>query len=745
MGYHHLLLVSPPAHPPPARLSLLSRSARGAVSAAASLDATRPPSVPAASASAATRRRAVLLVGVSVLPLLRLRDAAVAARAGAQPSTADLVTDKMEFQKTEGMQHEEPWAEPSQLEVKGPSPGNPFAGLLNAISVLASGILAGLLGTSQQEKKALQSTISSMEIKLAENEAAMSSLRENYEKRLLDEQEAQKKQARMLHDKEASLLGQLASTKRTVTSLNEEIMKERGLVEQLRHEKHELESSVARAEKDKNAFEGKMREKLETLDIFHDKVNLLSQEVNAKEEYIMELNASLSSNKEDYQSLHLIYSQTKEGLEHANSRLEQLEKYVLAAKDDLKSKTSLIDSLNEDVQTLHTLKASAEEKINELIKQCADLEAASQMRAARDSELLFDKDGQLNQLEEQLSTALSEHSKERTLIAELNSALEANRTMLVNEVKVRKSLTDLIQSTEEALKESINEVFKLSEELNELNMSNHDLTVQVSKFTNESNEMKQVLTNRVKEAESVSKALSDELASVRETLQQTQEDLEVTSNQLLSVTEVHDELNKELLDAYKRLESTANELVRERKNNATLNRELEALVKQSLVDAEARRALQADLDEATISLNEVNESTLFLSNKLDSTNSRIFSIKEEKEVLSAALGEQKKSTVEAQKNMTEAQHLIKRLGSEREKFEFRSNKLEEELATAKGELLCLRRQFTANGSPNTNVPSPTQNFSQTMKARVPNTSSTDAGAHRSAKKIYRRRKDGPAT
>ena len=485
---------------------------------------------------------------------------------------------------------------------------------------------------------------------------------------------------------------------------------------------------------------------METLDIFHDKVNLLSQEVNDKEVYIRELSSSLSSKEEDYQSLHLIYNQTKEGLEHANSRLEQLEKHLLAAKDDLKSKKSLIDSLNEDVQTLYTSKTHAEEKLNELIKQYADLEAASQMRASRDSELLFDKDGQLNQLEEQLSTALSEHSKERTIIAELNSALEANRTMLVNEVEVRKSLSELIQSTEEALKESRNEVFKLSEELNVLNLINHDLTTQVSKHTNESNEAKQTLTNKIEEAESVSKALSDELASVRETLQKTQEDLEVTSNQLLSVTEVHDELNKELLDAYKKLESTAKELVRERKNNATLNRELEALVKQSLVDSETRRALQADLDEATTSLNEVNESTLFLSNKLDSANSWIFAIKEEKGLLSAALAEQKKSTVVAQKNMLEAQHLIKRLGSDRENFEIRSNKLEEELAMAKGELLRLRRQITASGSPNTNVlgTSPKPDFSQPLKGHVPNTSSTDAGAHRSAKKIYRR-KDRPAT
>jgi hypothetical protein len=58
-----------------------------------------------------------------------------------------------------------------------------------------------------------------------------------------------------------------------------------------------------------------------------------------------------------------------------------------------------------------------------------------------------------------------------------------------------------------------------------------------------------------------------------------------------------------LLDAYKKLESLTNELVKERKINATLNKELEALVKQSLIDSEARRVIEVDLDEATRSLN----------------------------------------------------------------------------------------------------------------------------------------------
>ncbi|VAH15167.1 unnamed protein product [Triticum turgidum subsp. durum] len=507
----------------------------------------------------------------------------------------------------------------------------------------------------------------------------------------------------MFQDEEASLLDQLASTKRTVKNLNEEVMKEKELVEQLKHETHDLEISIAQAEEDKHAFEENLRDKLETLDILHGKVNLLSQDVNDKEENITELSSSLSTKEGDYQSLHLIFNQTKESLEHANSRMEQLEKYVYAAKNDIKSKISSIDSLNEDVQTVYSAKSDAEEKISKLMKQYTELEAASKTRASHDSELLSNKDGQLNQLEERLSTALSD------------------------------------------FKESRNELFKLSEELNEVNISNHDLTTQISEFTNESNEVKQALTKKVEEAESVSKALLDELASVKEIHQKTQTNLEVTSNQLVSITEVHGELSKELLDAYKKLESTTDELVRERRINATLNRELEALVKQSQVESEARRALQADLDEATVSLNEVNESTLFLSNKLDNTVSRISAIKEEKEALSAALSEQKKSTAEAQKNMVDAQHLIKRLGMERENSEIRSTKLEEELATAKGEMLYLRRQITASGSQNADVleASPTPNFNQSPEDRVPNTSSTDAVPPRSAKKIYRRRKDRP--
>jgi chromosome segregation ATPase len=157
-----------------------------------------------------------------------------------------------------------------------------------------------------------------MEIKLVENEAAISMLRKSYEKRILDEEAELKKQARKFQEEEASLLDQLASSKRTVASLTEEVQKEE-LVEQLNLEIDELKIILAQAEENRHLFEGKLKEMMEMLDILHDKVNLLSQEINGKEQYTRELSSSLSAKEDDYQNLNVIYHQTEENLEQVTS------------------------------------------------------------------------------------------------------------------------------------------------------------------------------------------------------------------------------------------------------------------------------------------------------------------------------------------------------------------------------------------------------------------------------------------
>lgn len=214
-----------------------------------------------------------------------------------------------------------------------------------------------------------------------------------------------------------------------------------------------------------------------------------------------------------------------------------------------------------------------------------------------------------------------------------------------------------------------------------------------------------------------------------------------------------DNLKKELLDVYKNLESTTHELVEERKIVTTLNRELEALAKQLHADFEARKALEADLDEATKSLDEMNNSALSLSKELEETHSRNDTLEAEKEMLSKALAEQTKITTEAQENTEDAQNLITGLQTEKESFELRSRHLEEELALAKGEILRLRRQISANRSqkPKTLTrrsvaPETTEALKdQPVNEHNQNTTGVAAGTPVSAKRVTRRRKGGGAS
>jgi chromosome segregation ATPase len=236
------------------------------------------------------------------------------------------------------------------------------------------------------------------------------------------------------------------------------------------------------------------------------------------------------------------------------------------------------------------------------------------------------------------------------------------------------------------------------------------------------------------------------LASVNEMVQKGQEELEATSIELASIAEARDNLKKELLDAYKNLESTTHELVEERKIVTALNKELEALAKQLQVDSEARKSLESDLEEATKSLDEMNNSALLLSKELESTHSRSATLESEKEMLRKALAEQTKITTEAKENTEDAQNLITRLETEKESFELRCRHLEEELALAKGEILRLRRQISTNSSQKPRARGPPE-ANETLKEQPVNdynqkTSGVVAGTPQPVKRTVRRRKGG---
>uniref|UniRef100_A0A0E0BY76 Uncharacterized protein n=1 Tax=Oryza meridionalis TaxID=40149 RepID=A0A0E0BY76_9ORYZ len=179
MGY--LLLLAPSPAPRPLAFRCQSgccrrggRARRGAaiVASNSASSSSSGDAGPSQSAGAYVLARRGVLLGVSALPLLRAREAAAAAATVATPNSGDLATETKDIQKPDEPQPGETQVESPLPEALRPesslpvtqeqTPGNPLSGLLNAIAVAASGVLAGLYGTSQQEKKALESVVSSV-------------------------------------------------------------------------------------------------------------------------------------------------------------------------------------------------------------------------------------------------------------------------------------------------------------------------------------------------------------------------------------------------------------------------------------------------------------------------------------------------------------------------------------------------------------------------------------------------------
>ena len=87
---------------------------------------------------------------------------------------------------------------------------------------------------------------------------------------------------------------------------------------------------------------------------------------------------------------------------------------------------------------------------------------------------------------------------------------------------------------------------------------------------------------------------------------------------------------------------------------------------------------------------------MILSGELGKANSLISSLENEKELLFKSITEQRNASKVAQENIEDAHNLIMRLGKERENLENGRKKLEEELASAKVEILRLRSRINSS-------------------------------------------------
>jgi chromosome segregation ATPase len=341
-------------------------------------------------------------------------------------------------------------------------------------------------------------------------------------------------------------------------------------------------------------------------------------------------------------------------------------------------------------------KSEMETKIEELIRDYENLRVFSENRASTDSDLLKKKDENLRELEDKLSAALAEINNGHAKISELEGERDETKLMLEKETEIAKNLQNALDSTEESLEASKLEVSKLFNGLDEMKKSYEELLANISQITNEFSEEKKILTDKLEESNSSMKALIADLTSIQDAFNKSQESLAATNNELMAVKEDRDDLKMELVGTYKKLESANFELQEEKKLISTLNKEIEALVRKINADSDVRKALESDLDEATRSLDEMNKSAMLLSRELENTNARNGTLEAEKAMLLKALNDQKDTSKQANENLEDAQNMIDRLGGERENLELRVKRLEEELGSAKGEILRLRRHMSMN-------------------------------------------------
>jgi chromosome segregation ATPase len=535
-----------------------------------------------------------------------------------------------------------------------------------------------------------------MQAKFGEIEKETFQMRKNYEEALVKEKDERIKQLNKFMQDESSLISKLNSRKRTIESLGKELNNEKRSVEGLKYEIARLEGVIAKSKEHKSSLEEKIRDKVEMIKGLEDKISSINIEISEKEQEIKELNSALSTKEAEFEGLKLNLDATKEKLEQTISTIEELKGELCNTREELIMKDSMINSLNEKKLLLDAQKSEMVTKIEELICDYENLRIFSENRASTDSDLLKKKDENLRELEDKLSAALAEINNGHAKISELERERDETKFMLEKETEIAKNLQNALNSTKEALEASKLEASKLFNGLDGMKKSYEELLANISQITNEFSEEKKILTDKMEESNSSMKALISDLIVIQDAFHKSQESLAATNNELMAVKEDRNSLKVELVGTYKKLESANFELQEEKKFSSILNKEIVALVRKINAGLDVRKALESDLDEASRSLDEMNKGAMLLSRELENTNARNGNLEAEKTMLLKALNDQKDVSKQATENLEDAQSMIVQLGGERENLELRMKKLEEELASAKGEILRLRRHMSMN-------------------------------------------------
>ncbi|TYH53481.1 hypothetical protein ES332_D09G103100v1 [Gossypium tomentosum] len=652
------------------------------------------------------KRRAVLLLGISILPLLQLRSQALEISTlrrerprkskSLEEGTRELPTEVATGKSTEEGDVNKP--EESQIAVFelnkpeesrkleeswGDSRSNPFLSLLNGLGILGASVLGALYALVLKEKNTNNEILESIKIELQEKEVAIIMMEKDFESKLLIEREERTKQLKEAKEEQLALRDQLNSANSTITGLGCELNNEKRLIEKLKVQIDSLQNNLSEVREEKRSLKQELKEKLNSVD----------------EVSIQKLSTLLAGKESEFKNLITTYKQTEEELGKAHLEIERLKEELQRSRSELESESSLVDELNASVSSLLVERDNSMREFLSLQEEYNDLKLSSENKAVADAKLLGERENEIRLLKEKLELALNDVSENKTIAADLNKEKESLERALEMELHGGKNLKEELLLVEETLSKSWSEVSYLSEQLKQSRIHCKELESDVSRVTTKFYEAKERLQANLDEAKQNGVVLAGELTTTKELLKKTLEERQTFSRELTSMTENRNTLQRELIDAYKRVEAISSDLKEEKTHVSSLNQERQALENQIVKDKEARKSLKTNLEEATNSLDEVNQKILKLSRDLEIANAKILSLEDEKMVLYKTLTEQKNASKEARENMEDAHSIVMTLNKERESLEKRVKKLEEELASAKGEILRLRSRINSSKAP----------------------------------------------
>ncbi|XP_042049485.1 MAR-binding filament-like protein 1-1 [Salvia splendens] len=460
--------------------------------------------------------------------------------------------------------------------------------------------------------------------------------------------------------------------------------------------KKENAISDATLEEDKRELQQQLKEKLYSVGVLQEKIELLTLDIRNKEDTIRHLSVLLSDKDSKLEQLSSAYQQSYNCLTSLESEKKQMQDVILRHLEELDLQDEMVQELNLELITVVAEKDESVKKLDAVLTEYNNFKSSMEEKEASEAKDLGEREGKIHLLDKQLKSLFDEKKRDKVLIYSLRRERDNFKEVLNIEFKNMKIVEEDLRRTKTTLERSRDETFELLKQSKELERLCSELGDQVYEAQAESREARELLYKKLEEAKQGEELLSKELSSSNDLLIKSDEELRIMSTELTAALQKCNGLEEELVDALRKAEITTSDLNEDKRIISSLKKELMDLETQMLGDKEARESLESYLEEATKSLNDITRHASMLSRELELAHSQVLSLEHENDDLCNIITEQKQAFLESRVHLEDAYNLVMKLGKERESLIKRGKKLEEELAYAKGEIIRLMRQINSS-------------------------------------------------